>query len=267
PTPTPAPAPTPAPITYPSIDINLNGGIYDEQGIIVNGNAFIPIDLVDRLGIDLATVPEVRRFTYRNVVYIKAVDLREFNIAVSWDAATRTVILRSRVGFCPGDIDRIMGRGNASEVQLTIFLKSNNEVALTRFPEIPKLYREEAELEGVNYDIAFCQMCVETGFLRFGGDMRPEQNNFGGIGAVGGSSEGASFVSARIGVRAHVQHLKAYASTEPLRQDVVDPRFRFVTRGVAPLVSQLTGRWTADPQYGVKILATVRRLYESAGLF
>jgi hypothetical protein len=135
-----------------------------------------------------------------------------------------------------------------------------------RFSDIAKLYREEAAIEGVNYDIAFCQMCVETGFLRFGDDIKPEQNNFAGLGTIGGGSQAATFESARIGVRAHVQHLKAYASLEPLVQDVVDPRFRFVTRGIAPLVGQLSGRWSADLNYGDKIMAMLKRLYESAGL-
>ncbi|MEL7244228.1 MAG: cell wall hydrolase, partial [Cyanobacteria bacterium J06573_2] len=75
-----------------------------------------------------------------------------------------------------------------------------------------------------------------------------------------------TFPSARVGVRAHIQHLKAYASLEPLAQENVDPRFRFVTRGIAPLVTDLSGRWEADLQYGDKIVALVKRLYESAGL-
>jgi N-acetylmuramoyl-L-alanine amidase len=252
--------------TYPAIDIRINNQTYEEQGIIINNNAYIPIDLVDRLGIDLTTDPGVRRVQYRGVVYVKAIELRDFNIAVSWENATRTVVLRSNLQICPGQIDRIMGVGNTSEVQLLMFLKANNENALNDFPDLPKLYREEASIEGVNYDIAFSQAMVETNFLRFGGDLKPDQNNFGGLGSVGGDPDGATFRSARIGVRAHIQQLKAYASLEPLVQEVVSPRFRFVTRGIAPLVEQLSGRWSADPQYGQKILAVVRRLYESAGL-
>jgi hypothetical protein len=102
--------------------------------------------------------------------------------------------------------------------------------------------------------------------LQFGGDIKPEQNNFAGLGAIGSGAQGPSFSDQRIGVRAQIQHLKAYASTAPLVQTVVDPRFRFVTRGVAPLVSQLTGRWASDTNYDKKIMATLRRLYESAGL-
>ncbi|MEB3180956.1 MAG: N-acetylmuramoyl-L-alanine amidase [Nostocaceae cyanobacterium] len=252
--------------TYPPINININGQIYAEQGILVNGNAYIPIDLADRLGIDLTKSPEVRRINYRNVVYIQAIELRDFHVSVGWDAATRTVILRSNIQICPGQIDRIMGPGNTSEVQLIMFLKSNNEAGLAQFPDLAKLYREEGAIEGVNYDIAFCQMCVETDFLRFGGDIKPSQNNFARLGDIGGGPEGASFPSARIGVRAHIQHLKAYASLEPLVQEVVDPRFRFVTRGIAPLLDQLSGRWSTDLQYGTKIMAVLKRLYESAGL-
>ncbi|MBW4559418.1 MAG: N-acetylmuramoyl-L-alanine amidase [Trichormus sp. ATA11-4-KO1] len=257
---------TPIEPTYPAINININGQKYAEQGILVNGNSYIPIDLVDQLRIDLSKSANINRISYRRIVYIKAVDLRDFNVAISWDAATRTINLRSNLLVCVDQLDRIMSRGNTSEVELQLFLRNNNENALVNFPDIPKLYREEGNAEGVNYDIAFCQMCLETGFLRFGGDVRPEQNNFAGLGSIGGGVEAASFPSARIGVRAHIQHLKAYASLEPLVNEVVDPRFRFVTRGVASSIYQLSGRWSADLDYGVKILALMKRLYESARL-
>ena len=251
---------------YAAINININNQTYGEQGILINSNAYIPIDLVDRLGVDLTSATNVRRVQYKGVVYVKAIELREYHISVNWDNPSRTVILRSILPICPGQIDRIMGHGNTSEVHLMMFLKANNENAISQFPELPKLYRDEATIEGVNYDIAFCQMCVETTFLRFGGDLKPSQNNFGGLGGVGGDAEGATFPSARLGVRAHVQQLKAYASLEPLVQEQVSPRFRFVTRGIAPLVGQLSGRWSADVNYGDRIMAVLRRLYESARL-
>lgn len=252
-------------VIYPPINISINNQAYEERGIIINNNAYIPIDLADRLGINLTTIPGIRRVQYRGVVYVKAIELRDYNISVGWDSATRTVLLRSILQICPGLIDRIMGHGNTSEVQLMMFLKANNENALSQFPDLPKLYREEGSIEGVNYDIAFSQAMVETNFLRFGGELKPSQNNFGGLGTVGGDPEGATFPSARLGVRAHIQQLKAYASLEPLVQEVVSPRFRFVTRGIAPLIAQLSGRWSADLQYGDRIMAVLRRLYESAG--
>lgn len=249
----------------PEFRINLNGGIYPETGIIVNNNAYIPIDIADLLGIDATKSPNITRIRYANVVYIKAVDLQNYNISVGWDAATRTLRLRSRMGiqFCPGSIDRIMGVGSTSETQLKLFLQSVNPAAANTYSDLPKIYREEAAIEGVNHDIAFCQMLIETNNLTFGGSLNPAQNNFGGIGSPTGGLEGASFPSARVGVRAQIQHLKAYASLDPLVQRQVDPRFQFVVRGIAPLVSQLTGRWSADSEYGAKIMACLRRLYDS----
>jgi N-acetylmuramoyl-L-alanine amidase len=259
-------APAPQQPVYAAISININGQNYGELGIIVSGNSYIPIDLIDSLGIDLSKDPNVRRVTYRNVVYAKAIELRDYNISVGWDSVTRTVILRTILRFCPGALDRIMGHGSTTRLQLELFLKSGNADGLNQFTEIAELYRQEAAIEGINYDIAFSQMCLETNFLRFGGVVKPSQNNFAGLGSVGGGPEGASFDSPKIGIRAHIQHLKAYASTELLVQDLVDPRFRFVTRGIAPLVGQLSGRWSADLDYGDRVLALLRRLYELAKL-
>ena len=253
-------------VTYPPISININGQNYGEQGIIVAGNAYIPIDLVDRLGFDLAGDENIRRVSYRNIVFVRAVELKPFDVSIGWDSATRTVILRTISKLCTGQKDRIMGHGNASELQLMTFLKSRHPEAVREFPEIAKLYREEGEIEGVNYDLAFCQMCWETNYLRFGDLIKPAQNNFASIGAVGGGPEGATFPNARIGVRAHIQQLKAYATTQPLVQEVVNPRFRFITRGVAPLFGQLSGRWNADLNYGTKVINLVTLLYEDSGL-
>ncbi|MFM7601978.1 MAG: N-acetylmuramoyl-L-alanine amidase [Pseudanabaena sp.] len=268
---TPANRPTnPKPITYPEININLNGQSYAEKGILVSGNVFVPADLVDRLGFELNQIPLNCRLRYQSIVYVQAIALRELNTSVSWDSTTRTLHLKTIFKVFTGQIDQIMGVGNASEVQLLMFLKNNNETALTNYGDLPRLYREEAEIEGVNHDIAFCQMCIETNFLRFGKDIEPEQNNFASLGAVAISAakaSGASFEDQRSGVRAHIQHLKAYASNAPLFQTVVAPRFHLVARGVAPVFSQLTGRWAIDPLYDRKILALIRRLYESAGIF
>jgi len=261
------------PVTYPEININLNGQSYEEKGILVAGNVLVPADLVDRLGFDLSQIPLTCRLRYQSIVYVQAIALRELNTSVSWDSTTRTLHLKTIFKVFTGQIDQIMGVGNASEVQLLMFLKNNNESALTHYGDLPHLYREEAEIEGVNHDIAFCQMCIETGFLRFGRDIESEQNNFASLGAANSSTSstakgtGASFTDQRTGVRAHIQHLKAYASNAPLFQPVVAPRFHLVARGIAPILSQLTGRWAIDPLYDRKILALIRRLYESAGIF
>ncbi|NEO26313.1 MAG: N-acetylmuramoyl-L-alanine amidase, partial [Kamptonema sp. SIO4C4] len=178
--------------SYPAIGIRINGQSYGEQGILINNNSYIPVDLVDLLGVELGDNPKVRLVEYRGVVYVKAIELRDYTISVSWDNDARAVVLRSITQICPGTIDRIMSQGNTSEVQLMMFLKANHENALEQFPDLPKLYREEAAIEGVNYDIAFSQMCLMTNFLRFGGEVKASQKNFANLGAVGGGTQTAT---------------------------------------------------------------------------
>ena len=122
---------------------------------------------------------------------------------------------------------------------------------------------EESEDEGVRAEVVFCQAMKETGWLKFGGDVEPDQCNFAGLGATGGGAGGAVFEDVRTGIRAQVQHLKAYASTEPLVNDCVDPRFDLVTRGSAPYLTGLNGKWAVPgTTYGQDIAAMIERLYE-----
>jgi hypothetical protein len=155
-----------------------------------------------------------------------------------------------------------MGAGYARAEELAAFLAANNPAAEPdRVSELAALYVEEAAAEGVNHDVAFAQMCLETGFLRFGGLVTADMHNYCGLGALGPEQPGERFPSARVGVRAHIQHLKAYASTEPLALDLVDPRFKWVRRGSAPSIRALAGKWAGDPRYGEKIASLVDRLY------
>lgn len=155
-----------------------------------------------------------------------------------------------------------MGAGYARAEELAAFLTANNgEAEKNRVRELAALYIEEAAAEGVNHDVAFAQMCLETGFLRFGGLVRADMHNYCGLGALGPEKPGEVFPSARIGVRAHIQHLKAYASAEPLALDLVDPRFKWVKRGSASTIRALAGTWAADARYGEKIASLLDRLY------
>ena len=72
---------------------------------------------------------------------------------------------------------------------------------------------------------------------------------------------GAWFDSPQIGVRAQVHHLKAYASTEPLKQANASPRFHLVTRGIAPFWEDLNGRWAVPGTYYAQ---TILHIYETS---
>jgi hypothetical protein len=104
-------------------------------------------------------------------------------------------------------------------------------------------------------------MCLETGFLSFGGLVKPEMNNFCGLGAINAEQPGERFPDQATGVRAHIQHLKAYATKEPLNQELVDPRYFYVRAGSSPLIKGLAGTWARDPRYAEKITGMLERLY------
>jgi hypothetical protein len=160
-----------------------------------------------------------------------------------------------------GDQLRVMGTGQATVEQMKRLLLSGNDSLTDRqATEFARIYIEECKGEGVNWDVAFVQMCLETNYLRFGGQVDARQNNFCGLGAVDGGASGASFPTVRHGVRAQVQHLKAYGSTEPLNTRCIDPRFELVSRGSAPYVRQLTGAWATDKAYDRKIARLYQRM-------
>lgn len=100
---------------------------------------------------------------------------------------------------------------------------------------------QEAKRAGIKSEVLFGQICLETGFLTFGGDVKAAQCNFGGIGATGGGASGMDFVkyakyyykdltdkdgkayknadaaqadAVRVGIRAQAVHLALYATTD-----------------------------------------------------
>ena len=142
---------------------------------------------------------------------------------------------------------------------------SNTEAATIE--DFCRIYYEEAQAEGVKAEVAFCQAMKETGFLKFGGDVGIEQFNFAGLGATGNGATGLFFESPRIGIRAQIQHLKAYASADSLNNACVDPRFQYVARGCAPYVEWLGvhenpyGRgWATAVGYGDSIVNMIAKL-------
>ncbi|MDR0411618.1 MAG: glucosaminidase domain-containing protein [Treponema sp.] len=161
--------------------------------------------------------------------------------------------------------ENIMGEGLVKAEKLSAFLLGVNRQTPVDFVEdLSRFYVEEAAIEGVNHDVAFSQMCLETGFLRFGNLVSLDMNNFCGLGAIDAEHPGERFPSPRVGVRAHIQHLKAYATEESLKQDLVDPRYKWVKKGVAPTIQGLTGKWATDPDYDKKINGVLTRLYDES---
>ncbi len=161
--------------------------------------------------------------------------------------------------------EKILGRGSVPHEALVGFLLQANPQADLRFvDDLARFYIDESKDEGISHDIAFAQMSLETGFLRYGGLVTADMNNFCGLGSIGKEQRGERFPTPELGVRAHVQHLKAYATDAPLRKELVDPRYRWVRYGSAPTIKDLSGRWAADQQYGIKLARLLERLYAYA---
>ena len=168
----------------------------------------------------------------------------------------------------------IMGSSSVTVDQMVAYYNS-----VTSYPEFYssteaptirqfcQIYLEECNAEGVKAEVAFVQAMKETNFLRYGGDVSIGQFNFAGIGATGNGAKGNYFVNVTTGIRAHVQHLKAYASTQPLNRPCVDPRFQYVTRNTAPYCEWLGIKenpygkgWATAVNYGYNVVERMNQL-------
>lgn len=168
----------------------------------------------------------------------------------------------------------IMGKSKATKEQIIAFYNKSGKTfpsiyakeqygAVDSIEDFVTIIIEEASAEGVRAEMLAAQIFLETGYLQFGGDVKASQCNFGGIGAVGGGAGGATFPDVRTGIRAQVQHLKAYAVENPtLAYECVDPRFQYVTKGCAKYVQWLgisenpDGKgWATAKKYGVSIVS------------
>ena len=182
-------------------------------------------------------------------------------------------------------LTKIMGTSQTSVAQMVRYYKANAsgydtfkakyegkydgslaKGGASTIEQFAQIFYEEANAEGVKAEVAFTQCMKETGFLKYGGDVLPNQYNFAGIGATG-AVHGASFKDVRTGIRAQIQHLKAYASTSPLNNACVDPRFNLVTRNTAPYVEWLGIKenpngygWATAKNYGYDIVGMVKVL-------
>jgi len=99
----------------------------------------------------------------------------------------------------------------ATPGRLMAYLRDRNPKLAPKFEEVAADYMRHGAALGVRWDYAFFQMLLETGYLTYTGDVKPEQNNFAGLGATGGGVRGESFKDVSTGTRAHLEHLLMYS--------------------------------------------------------
>lgn len=170
----------------------------------------------------------------------------------------------------------IMGKSSVTVDQMVEYFKSSGEKypadALSKggadsIETFCQMYYDEAVAEGVRPEVAFVQTMKETGWLQYGGDSSIEQFNFAGLGTTGGGVAGNSYPDVRTGIRAQIQHLKAYATADALEQACVDERYEYVTKGCAPYVEWLGQQenpegygWATADNYGYSIVDMIANL-------
>ena len=239
------------------------------------GGSYQKLDLIKELNsYEDTTATDVKHYTYmvRALGYQNSVtqygsfsDAKEIEVIV---------LNPDEEGLTP-----IMGRSVATKEQMIkYYVASGKEFpdayACEEFGNVDTIEKfvqiiiEEAEAEGVRADMLACQIFKETGFLQFGGDVQPDQCNFGGIGATGNGVPGNSFPNVRIGIRAQVQHLKLYACENPeYVNEIVDPRFYMGIAGTAKYIEWLGiqenpyGKgWAAGAGYGYSIVNMMKAM-------
>lgn len=172
----------------------------------------------------------------------------------------------------PAVLDRcgltlLEGESQLTVAQMRAYLKSVNPNVADSVLEMLPYYISEGKAEGIRGDLAFCQSCLETGNFTFKNTaVTLDQNNFCGLGVSQNGMKGHSFETPQLGIRAQIQHLKAYANKEPLKYAQIDPRFHYVTRGCAPYLQWLGSQenplgygWASGSNYADHIL----RIYNS----
>ncbi len=144
----------------------------------------------------------------------------------------------------------IIGKSECTASQMAQYLINLNPNAKSWALEYAQIYIEEGESEGVRGDGAWIQSCKESGNFKFTGGTAVtfDQNNFCGLGVTSKGMKGNSFDTPRLGIRAQIQHLKGYATTAPLKNPCIDPRYKYISKGCASRFEDLAGKW-AVPGY------------------
>lgn len=259
----------------------------------LGGEAIVPYSTYNTLYPWISSIDDItkmgylqQKITLPGTVTAKLTNGSTAQVPVSWNPSTVNTTVKGTYIFkgtvedytktitytltISDNVHSIIGAEDTSVTadKMADFLRSHNGSILTMINPDPakpqltveqfcQLYLDEGNSEGVRGDIAFAQSIKETGYFKFGGQVLPQQYNYAGIGATNGSPVGAGawFTDQREGIRAQIQHLKGYATKDPLVNTCVDPRYSLLDLGCAPYWEDLDGRWAVPGDgYGESIL-------------
>jgi hypothetical protein len=160
---------------------------------------------------------------------------------------------------------KIIDNGRLNQNTVVNFIQYYSRLPRPEIESIVTIYILEAKKEQVNHDIAIAQMCYATQFLN--NRTLLIARNYAGL-------HDASFSDKTIGIRAHIQHLKGYATCdEVLSEEIVDPRFYmpgFIrVRGTITMFDELFfSTWSPEnaSNYGRSLMNILDGLYQYANM-
>lgn len=150
----------------------------------------------------------------------------------------------------PGETLRLIGPPSITLDQALAW--AGNRGASERFKQVAVTEYGESILVGLDPAPVIAISAHESNFGNWGGVLDGTYNNWAGIKTpIGGDDNAASahkrFDNDRQGALAVVQHVAAYAGI-PLRADeIVDPRYRKVPFGAAPVLPSDGWLWSSSP--------------------
>ncbi len=187
----------------------------------------------------------------------------------------------------------VMGPSLLSASQLATWYRATKRTPLipVSIDQLAAYYIAEGRAEGVRGDLAFAQSVVETGYFGFVGSIvKPGNYNYAGMGACDSCNSGRQFPSARVGIRAQIQHLKNFADPTSRAATLAHPPVvewygkrsngtldaalaasnydHFFAKGTAPTWNLMggPGKWASAPNYGDVVIATYNRMLTFNGL-
>ncbi len=132
--------------------------------------------------------------------------------------------------------------------------------------EILNIYFSESLSENTNPLVPIAQMLYHTKYFK-SKEITETTFNFGFIGSDNAESKwaSASFPTPTLGIRAHIQHIKAYSTTDPIKSEIVDPRYPILVReglvGTKNTLREMLGSWY-PPENSEKIYAEIIAILE-----
>lgn len=144
----------------------------------------------------------------------------------------------------------IMGNSLSTDEEMEEFVHQRNPNA----PYLAKLYLHIGKEEGVRGDLAFSQALIDTNYFN-DANYHADSYNYISIRTHQSDGKPVVFQNPSEGIRAHIQHLKAYGSTQGLNTPLVDPIFHLVPRGSVLYWEDIDKDWFLPQEnYGLLII-------------